>query len=333
MNQADYISRKAAIEAGDAAQSLIRYRFDDIITAADLYFESRKSDYDVAFPLIHGMRCNTPQSIFDMQGGYHSHHVEDRVIYLTFERSYSDSDVNHFLCHFPESLIWATDGELTTYLKGEFDRIIAEKVAKDRAAQQAATDAKLLTVAPHHVKTGRGKSAPKRFLDVGAGYGTKVILAKTILDQVTDYSWHSQGIEIEKRYVDARVTKYVELANGLTYGNYASYDIIYLYCPFSDAALQIKLQQAIIDGARPGAIVIFAGCCKVMTGQTTLPVSATRSDVLTLSNPFTDQMELVKVSGLGKATYHFNGLLDRMIWRKVGYAAQSAPVSAPNQSS
>ncbi len=181
---------------------------------------------------------------------------------------------------------------------------------------------KLVSVAPRHVMTGRGKSAPKRFLDVGAGYGTKVILAKTVLDQVTSYAWCSHGIEIEKRYVDASLTHEVTLADGLTYGQYADYDIIYLYCPFSDPALQVKLQQAIIDGARPGAVVLFAGCCKVMAPTGSVILSAGHPDRRTIPNPFTDQMEHVKVD-LGDAAVCFNGSLGRMVWRKKGYASQA----------
>ncbi len=171
---------------------------------------------------------------------------------------------------------------------------------------------KMLMAAERHVKTGRGRSDEMRFLDVGAGYGTKVILAQTILG-----NWSCHGIEIEKRYVDTRLTERVELADGLTYADYAAYDIIYMYCPYCDADLQVKLQQAAIDGARPGAIILFAGCCKPMNDA----ARGYKGYYEIAPDRFTDKMEQVKIPTLDQ-------MLDRFIWRKKGYAVQSAPKRA-----
>lgn len=162
---------------------------------------------------------------------------------------------------------------------------------------------RLLQDAVPHVKTaprhyrGFKDITYRSFLDIGCGRGSKVLIAQTVLNEYKSQGWVAHGIEINPRYVKDRLhTVDVKHADGLTYANYADHDILYMYCPFQDVDLQVKLQQAAIDGAAPGAVIIFAGCCKPMTKDR--------------ENPYTDVMERI---GEERPT-----CIIHEVWRKKG---------------
>ena len=75
-------------------------------------------------------------------------------------------------------------------------------------------------------------SGDKKFLDVGAGIGTKVLLADVLFD--------SNGIEIDPFYVDMahRLGVKVDEQNALEFQGYSDYDFIYFFVPIKDDELE-----------------------------------------------------------------------------------------------
>lgn len=86
------------------------------------------------------------------------------------------------------------------------------------------------------------------FLDVGAGPGTKVLLARELFDL------EAAGIEIVPEHVAAAhvLGAHVLQCDARTYQGYHSHDIIYLNRPLQDLAFE----QHIMDSMRPGAVLI-----------------------------------------------------------------------------
>ena len=86
------------------------------------------------------------------------------------------------------------------------------------------------------------------FLDVGAGPGTKVLLAREL------YDMDAAGIEIVPEYRAAAVVlgAQVLLCDARTYLCYAAYDIVYLNRPVQDVAFERQVMAAM----RPGAVLI-----------------------------------------------------------------------------
>jgi SAM-dependent methyltransferase len=94
------------------------------------------------------------------------------------------------------------------------------------------------------------------FMDVGCGPGTKMKIAQDL------FGLDVHGIEIDPdmRAVaealfsgERRVYKEGDALNCSFYGN--SYDLIWLYRPLRDKALEYKLEKKITDAMKPGAIL------------------------------------------------------------------------------
>jgi SAM-dependent methyltransferase len=101
---------------------------------------------------------------------------------------------------------------------------------------------------------------PKRmlFLDVGCGIGTKLALARSYFGQI-------RGVEICKSYAEFANSKLlygdkVEIIDGRDYAKYDEADVIYMYSPFANPALQVELEIAAYRGARMGTL--FIECLK-----------------------------------------------------------------------
>lgn len=93
------------------------------------------------------------------------------------------------------------------------------------------------------------------FLDVGCGIGTKVRLAEVI------FSLESYGVEIDERMVEASrslVPGKVDPTDALNYSGYDKFDIIWMYRPFRNPALQRELEELIFATAKPGTVVVGA---------------------------------------------------------------------------
>jgi SAM-dependent methyltransferase len=97
-----------------------------------------------------------------------------------------------------------------------------------------------------------------KFIDVGCGIGTKVIIARQF--------FNAYGLELSKKYCEVskkmfpRKDNRIINCNALTFKKYKMFDIIYYYCPISDSVIQRKLEQRIFRNAKPGAMIICNLC-------------------------------------------------------------------------
>ena len=104
-------------------------------------------------------------------------------------------------------------------------------------------------------KLTKPRNAVPKFLDIGCGVGTKVVLAER---------WFSAfGLEINPGY--ARIARKVFNSswghriirgNALTFKRYAEFDILYFYCPLRNGSMEKAFEQRLAREAKPGAIVI-----------------------------------------------------------------------------
>ncbi len=95
-----------------------------------------------------------------------------------------------------------------------------------------------------------GMNKNKRFLDVGAGFGSKVLLASPLFD--------AYGFDCVDRYVKQAqqlLGDKVFLADALTFDRYYEYDVVYYYRPIKDNDLYFQLERRIYDALRPGMLV------------------------------------------------------------------------------
>ena len=91
---------------------------------------------------------------------------------------------------------------------------------------------------------------PPRFLDVGAGTGTKMRLAAAL------FGLEVSGIEIVPELAaEARAAGLdVELADAFGYGGYHRAEIVYVNRPSTDMA---GLETRVMDGMAPGAVLML----------------------------------------------------------------------------
>jgi SAM-dependent methyltransferase len=93
-----------------------------------------------------------------------------------------------------------------------------------------------------------------RFLEIGSGAGTRMLLAKEIfglsvhgIDRVPEYVQQARELGLSAQVQDA-----------LTYEDYGNFDIIWFNRPFRDRDLQSRLEEKVWAGMKPGAVVICA---------------------------------------------------------------------------
>lgn len=103
----------------------------------------------------------------------------------------------------------------------------------------------------------------RRFLDAGCGIGNILLIARE-----ANLARHFHGIEFfDDTYEKAQSFLGLDTKNPvsgikifkediLKFENYHDYDIIYFYCPFNDAALEIKFEELVEDSMRVGAVLI-----------------------------------------------------------------------------
>lgn len=138
MNQALYLSHEAAIKAGEAARDALINRFDDIISSAATYRDSRLAEWQQAFPQWYPYRQGVPsQCLFDIHGHYDSHVAGDGTYQVAYRYYCGDGSEALYTAFIHESLMYATDEELTAYLKTAFESIL-----KDRAEQMVKSKTK-----------------------------------------------------------------------------------------------------------------------------------------------------------------------------------------------
>ena len=104
----------------------------------------------------------------------------------------------------------------------------------------------------------QGKAHSSKFLDVGCGGGTKVLVA-------SEYFTECHGLDFEADYVAAGQqmlqltdsdTCRIFQADGLTFDQYDNYDVIYFYRPLRDDALLAQMEDQIFSNAKPGTVIL-----------------------------------------------------------------------------
>jgi SAM-dependent methyltransferase len=93
-----------------------------------------------------------------------------------------------------------------------------------------------------------------RFLEVGCGPGSKLMLAETL------FGLDGLGIEIDPDMTNQAVQMGVKAlcADALYYRRYHQADIIWLYRPFRDAEAEAELEMKIRAKMKPGAVLVGA---------------------------------------------------------------------------
>jgi hypothetical protein len=95
-----------------------------------------------------------------------------------------------------------------------------------------------------------------KFLDVGSGIGTKLLLAKEL------FGLTAHGLEYDAEMVHhaSSLRRYTLRCDALTVHRsyYSSEDIIWLYRPFRDGFKQAQLEHLIFEHMKPGAIIAGA---------------------------------------------------------------------------
>lgn len=91
-----------------------------------------------------------------------------------------------------------------------------------------------------------------RFLDIGCGVGTKMMLAQDI------FGLSVYGVERVPEYVAAARKRglVVEEADALGWNGYGDFDVVFFNRPFFDVERQAQLEQQVYRDMKPGAVVI-----------------------------------------------------------------------------
>lgn len=95
---------------------------------------------------------------------------------------------------------------------------------------------------------------PPYFLEIGAGIGTKMMLARVIL------GLHTCGIERDAVMAiqAAKLGGDVEVGDAIGYGGYGKADLIWFNRACRDPVLQAQLETQVWEDMRPGAVVMCA---------------------------------------------------------------------------
>jgi len=99
-----------------------------------------------------------------------------------------------------------------------------------------------------------GEDKTKKFLDVGCGIGTKMLLASSAFDVY--------GIEVRNKYIQVAKTLGMEQVfelNALDFCHYCDFDVIYFFTPIRNKELEKQLEIKIYTDAKDGAIIIPFG--------------------------------------------------------------------------
>lgn len=91
-----------------------------------------------------------------------------------------------------------------------------------------------------------------KFLDVGSGPGSKMMLAEAI------FGLDVHGVERVPEYVKAARQRglQVDEADAFGWDGYGDYDLVFFNRPFHDELRQRELEQQVFRDMKPGAVVI-----------------------------------------------------------------------------
>lgn len=95
-----------------------------------------------------------------------------------------------------------------------------------------------------------GSDTSKKFLDIGCGIGTKVILACPLFD--------SYGIEYDEKYCEKAKSlgiNRVGLVDAMLFDKYDQFDLLYYYRPMHDSVKYREFESKVHAEMKPGALV------------------------------------------------------------------------------
>ena len=115
-----------------------------------------------------------------------------------------------------------------------------------------------------------------KFVDVGCGVGTKLVIADGVWRNTSSWGLNLTGIEntpayvrvakrLMSRYNSSYYTRDIQrnkhsrgsiVKEDIKTFDYSPFDIIYFYCPLTDGENQRRLEERIIQTAKPGAYIL-----------------------------------------------------------------------------
>lgn len=95
-----------------------------------------------------------------------------------------------------------------------------------------------------------GGNSDKKFLDVGCGVGTTVLMASNVFDAF-GFDYNKELVHRAQSIVGDRVC----YDDAKTFNRYEQFDFIYYYRPFVDSDLQLQLEEKIFKGMKIGSLV------------------------------------------------------------------------------
>jgi SAM-dependent methyltransferase len=95
-----------------------------------------------------------------------------------------------------------------------------------------------------------GQDRKKKFLDIGCGIGTKVILACSLFDAY-GIEYNPKDVEKAKLLGMNRVGE----ADAMSFSKYGEFDFLYYYRPFHDFDLYEKFETMVHKNLKPGALL------------------------------------------------------------------------------
>jgi protein-L-isoaspartate O-methyltransferase len=112
--------------------------------------------------------------------------------------------------------------------------------------------------AAYRIALAQGRSGPLRFIDVGCGGGSKVIMASHFFEQADGLEYNTNFVEHAQSTIEVSKAEGCTIQEGdaLTFRDYADYDIIYFYRPISDNDILTQMEATIVDMVKPGTIII-----------------------------------------------------------------------------
>lgn len=144
---------------------------------------------------------------------------------------------------------------------------LANPIAEDRAHTRANQFPDIglsggyftnLMQAAYRITRARRLDGLVRFLDVGCGGGTKMIVASHFFEVADGLEYNSDYVAHAERTLELARAEGCTIIEGdaLTFNDYSSYDVIYAFRPLSDRVMLAELETTILDQAKPGTLII-----------------------------------------------------------------------------
>ncbi len=105
------------------------------------------------------------------------------------------------------------------------------------------------------------RRAPLRFLDVGSGGGTKVLAATACFDECTGIEFEKDVVESGSAFLQILAPDAARLvhADALSYMDFDTYDVVYMYRPIAEFERMVELEKHIVSQSTRGTVLLAAG--------------------------------------------------------------------------